>query len=196
MKFCSVYIDLAEEAKPYVLEGKLCLISAWHSRLFLGASVLKKFGNFAMVVSSHGDGELLSAIITSYHHQAIRGSSRKKGFSAVVGIMEAIKSGTRVVITPDGPVGPRYKIKGGLCQLARKYAIPIIPICYSGTGIKILKTWDRFLLPIPFISKIVIEIGPPIFLEGELSVSEKRLEKIMLNQAISLDKRHHIESDY
>lgn len=196
MKFCPIELNIPNEAKPYLLDGKMCFTAAWHSRLFMAASFMARFGEFAMVVSSHGDGELIASIIQSYGHKTIRGSSRNKGYAAIIAVIKSIKDGVRLSITPDGPIGPRFKVKGGMCALAHKYNIPIIPICYSASKIKVLKTWDRLMLPIPFFSKIMVDIGNPIFSTGNLEADKKYLEQIMLNQAQKLDRKNKLKIDY
>jgi lysophospholipid acyltransferase (LPLAT)-like uncharacterized protein len=152
---------------------------------------------FGAVISSHGDGEILSNIISSYGLQTIRGSSRHKSFSAMSGMIRSVRDGRSLALTPDGPIGPRFKINGNICEFTNKFSLPIVPICYSATNAKVLNTWDRFLIPIPLLSVIYIEIGKPILCNsGKAPIENKALEEIMLKQMKFLDKRAGLKIDY
>ncbi len=153
---------------------------------------MTKIGRFTAVISSHGDGEFLSHAIESYGHPTIRGSSRKDSTNAMRGIIAAIKSGISICLTPDGPRGPRFKIKGNLTNLAVKYKLPIIPVCYSASRAKVLSTWDRFIIPYPF-SKIIIELGDPVNLKKP---DDAFLEEVMNSQMKQLDEIMNLRVEY
>jgi hypothetical protein len=56
-------------------------------------------------------------------------------------------------------------MKDGILLLAQKTEAAIIPISWYGTRVKILrKTWDKFILPLPF-GKIKFAFGEPIYLD-------------------------------
>ncbi len=153
---------------------------------------MTKIGKFAAVISAHGDGEFLSRAVESYGHKAIRGSSRKNSLNAMRGIISSLKSNLSVCITPDGPKGPRFKIKGNISNLAAKFKIPIIPICYSSSHAKVLDTWDKFIIPYPF-STIMIEIEDPIYLS---KADDQMVESIMNTQMQNLDKKMNLKVEY
>ena len=66
-----------------------------------------------------------------------------------------------LVITPDGPRGPRFKFKPGALLLAQMSGRPILPMSYAASHAWLIK-WDRFVIPVPF-SRIAIAIGPPVY---------------------------------
>jgi lysophospholipid acyltransferase (LPLAT)-like uncharacterized protein len=76
------------------------------------------------------------------------------------------KEKAQVLITADGPKGPARHIKDGTVQLALKTGATIIPISWSGSRVKILeKSWDRFLIPLPF-GHIHFAFGQPLHING------------------------------
>jgi hypothetical protein len=195
-KLCPITIRFHSEAKKLISENQPALFCYWHSRILLFPRLMTGFGRFAAVISAHGDGEYLNQVIASYGHQTVRGSSRKNSLQAMMGIIKIIKHGISIGITPDGPKGPRFKIKGAIGELALKYDLPVIPMTYSASHAYILKTWDRFILPLPIKSRIIIEIGKPIHITKKDEQPNIRIEEIMLKQTYNLDRELNLKVDY
>jgi lysophospholipid acyltransferase (LPLAT)-like uncharacterized protein len=147
---------------------------------------MTQYGKFAALISAHGDADYIGNILTSYGHKIVRGSSRKMRVAAALGLVKLVKEGEVVAITPDGPKGPALKVKGLVTDVCKKYNIPALPMCYSATHAITFKTWDSFMLPIPFVSKIYIDVGTPVYFDE--THDNKYLEKLMLKQMKKLDK--------
>ena len=82
------------------------------------------------------------------------------------------------MITPDGPKGPRHIVKGSICKIAKRYDAPIVYASYSSSRKKLLNSWDKFILPIPFFgTKITIEFSAPILQESSESANEKKKDE-------------------
>jgi lysophospholipid acyltransferase (LPLAT)-like uncharacterized protein len=81
-----------------------------------------------------------------------------------------IEEGKDCAFTIDGPRGPRYIAKPGPVMLARKTGAPIM-VFHVGVdrGRTFEKTWDHFLLPMPF-ARAVILFAPPIFVPKDATV--------------------------
>ncbi len=80
-------------------------------------------------------------------------------------MVQMVKDGYNLCVTPDGPRGPKHIMKMGAIRVAQKTRSPIILL---GVGIrrkKILKSWDNFWVPLPF-SKCSIECSDPIYIDG------------------------------
>ena len=95
------------------------------------------------------------------------GMSRK-----LVDLIRSMLSGKNLLIHPDGPFGPAYKIKPGIIYLAKKTKAMILPLgCYCRHAYHIPR-WDRYTLPFPF-SKIHVQAGEPIRIpNGDQSMEE------------------------
>jgi lysophospholipid acyltransferase (LPLAT)-like uncharacterized protein len=104
-------------------------------------------------------------------------------------MLKSLKSGQCVGITPDGPKGPRMRASSGIVNLAKLAGVPILPATFSTSRRKLLGSWDRFAVALPF-SRGVFVWGDPITVtrnadEPELE-SARRLVEASLN-AITVD---------
>lgn len=191
-RFCRKQIVYHGNAEEIMFGREPTIVACWHSR-FMPMVGLTKYGSFKAVTSAHKDGNYMQMILEHYGHSAIRGSSRKQATSAMRDILRIKREDMRLVITPDGPLGPRFKVKGGLVKVANRYKVPILPMSYSATHAIVLNTWDRFIVPIPFLSKLVIEFGMPI--DGG-QISDEGLEKVLVEQIKRLDKKCKLKVGY
>ena len=88
----------------------------WHNRLLLLPFVLKRYlpeRRGAALISGSRDGALLADLVERFGFEVVRGSSSKKGASAMRQLAEVIAGGKDAVITPDGPRGPAYELGPG-----------------------------------------------------------------------------------
>jgi hypothetical protein len=120
-----------------------------------------------------------------YGAHVVRGSGSYTGVRAVRGVHHAIvKELISPAITPDGPRGPRFKMKPGAIFAAQISRKPVVPIAYAARPAKLLKTWDKFVIPLPF-AKVRIAIGEPFF-------PDRKLDDAQMEQAQQeLEKRLH-----
>ena len=190
MATCKTELKIAESSHDVLLNKKPAVFVSWHSR-FLMFLYYKQFGSFQAVTSASKDGEYMESILKFFNHTAIRGSSRNKGTEALRAIFKIPPHTLRLFITPDGPKGPRFQINGNVENIARKFNVPIIPICYSASRAKVFKTWDRFIIPIPFISKIILEFGDLFEPTPDCDIRSK-----MFEQMVRLDKSCNLKIDY
>jgi hypothetical protein len=66
--------------------------------------------------------------------------------------MDAIRSNEAdaLVITPDGPRGPRHIFKRGAFIAARELSLPLYMLEIECHSKKVLRSWDKFEVPMPF----------------------------------------------
>jgi lysophospholipid acyltransferase (LPLAT)-like uncharacterized protein len=76
-------------------------------------------------------------------------------------LLAVLAAGDQVVITPDGPRGPRRQLARGVAQLAALAGVPVLPCAARSTQRRVLPTWDRMILPLPF-GRGVLVCGAPI----------------------------------
>jgi lysophospholipid acyltransferase (LPLAT)-like uncharacterized protein len=116
-----------------------------------------------MLISKHRDGRLIARTIGILGYHTIAGSSSRGGMEALREIIRVLKAGHIVGITPDGPRGPRMHLQKGAVQAARLANVPIVPLTYATSRRKILRSWDKFHLPLPF-GRGVFVWGSPVHL--------------------------------
>lgn len=139
------------------------LITFWHNRLMMIPFITQKPKklyrdyNFMTLASRHGDGRFVGRVMEKFGLISIYGStkdgrksSRGIDFGSMRKILDGLKSGYSLGITPDGPRGPNQKINGEIVNIARISGAGIIPTSYSCSRYKSLKTWDNFKIPLPF----------------------------------------------
>ncbi|MEO8447662.1 MAG: lysophospholipid acyltransferase family protein [bacterium] len=147
----------------------------WHSKMILGWWLFRD-RKFAALVSQSKDGEILTRLLDKWNYNTIRGSSSKGGKEALAELNSAIQNtNTSAVITPDGPRGPALQIKNGALIIAKENKIPIIPLKITYYKKKMLiKSWDKFELPLPF-SKCEVNFGDKHYYDEFLE--EDKLEE-------------------
>lgn len=144
------------------------IIGAWHGRLMLSLVEGLHGMRPAIIASKSRDGQFALDIIAPFGLSAIRGSSKrngkdKGGTEALQGAIDWLNADPEayIAITPDGPRGPRGRCKHGIATIAATAQKWVIPLGYSTSfGIE-FKSWDRFLIPLPF-GHYAIVWGDPV----------------------------------
>ena len=136
------------------------------------------------MVSNSKDGEFISRICYKIGMSTIRGSSSRGGHEAMLELVELIRNNHKVFMLPDGPRGPRYCVKPGVIRMAQLTGRAIVPITVSTKRGIFLPSWDRFLVPLPGDSCVVI-LGKPIYVLAELSSEEFEKERLHLENVMN-----------
>ena len=158
-----------------IVEGKiLCL---WHGRP-LPPTARMRGVPLSVLISLSRDGELINDVLATMGFGAVRGSTGPSGARALASCIKLLRSGGIVVVTPDGPRGPSGVVQAGVFTMARKSGCPIVPIGCSARPRLLLKSWDRFMVPLPF-SRAVILFGQPLHVPEDAdtqTIEQLRLE--------------------
>ncbi len=149
--------------------GGAVVAAFWHGRVFLSPKLAPGGRRTSAIISNNRDGDIIAAAAERLGVAAIRGSTRhpgkrekdKGGRGAYAAGLAALRRGEVLAITPDGPRGPRMRAQPGVAALAIAARAPVLPLALSTRRGRILKTWDRFLLPLPFDSG-ALAYGAPL----------------------------------
>ena len=114
----------------------------------------------ALISSQAATARLLADLVERFDFEVVRGSSSRKGASAIRQLAEVIANGRDVVITPDGPRGPAYELGQGIVFLAQQSGAEVVPINMEYSSSWRVQSWDRFILPRPF-STVRVIFGRP-----------------------------------
>ena len=132
------------------------LVAVWHNRILALPLcyqwMCKARRPLSVLTSPSRDGGWLSALVAQFGIGAVRGSSSRRGSAALRELQTVLKSGRDVIITPDGPRGPRYQLQPGLVFLAQLTGTPIMAVQVEYSAYWELRSWDRFRIPKPFSS--------------------------------------------
>jgi lysophospholipid acyltransferase (LPLAT)-like uncharacterized protein len=162
-----------ERIRAIWARGENIIGAFWHGRLLMTPLVYGGPG-LKILISRHRDGELITRTVRHFGLETVRGSSTRGGIAGMKGLARALQEGYDVAIAPDGPRGPRFKVQPGVIQLARITGFPIFPFTFSAFPRKVLQSWDRFIIPLPF-SRGVFVFGEPILVDR--AATEKEIEE-------------------
>lgn len=157
-------------------EGPARILAGWHGQqLLLPWSYLKFLTPRAKpifaLISQHGDGRIAAAAMRSLGISSIAGSSTRGGREALLALVDTIKGGDHVAITPDGPRGPIHEVKPGAIRLAQKTGAEITPVALAADRSWRFKSWDKMFLPKPF-SHVGLVFGEPLAVPEILSTEQ------------------------
>lgn len=156
----------AEIPGEFYRRGEGLIHALWHGRIIVSPFAYCGPGAHVLI-STHGDGELIARVMQLFGFRLVRGSSTKGGREAALELLQLARQNRDLIITPDGPRGPIHTVKTGVAQLARRSGLAVIPYAFAASRVKEFRSWDRFLLPYPF-SRVVHVFGEPVqYREGE-----------------------------
>lgn len=181
-------VEQFENIAPLIESREGLIVMTWHSRfLMLNSAWRKGYALPHVLISRSRDGAIVAQASRFLGLRTIRGSSKKHGSDRVKGgaqasleIVGALDRGGCIVITPDGPRGPRQRLGDGPLRLARLTGVKIIPCIFSVSRRKQFDSWDKFVLPLPFGRGKIIW-GTPV------SFSESADERLLQSQRLVLE---------
>lgn len=173
--------------KEKFLNEQGAIFAFWHNMLALSPAMFKGHRDVYALISPHLDGKILNDLVGKFSCKVIVGSSNKNPLGALRSIIEKLSQGANVIITPDGPKGPVYKVNSGITEIAFKYNKKLIPIVSTTSRCFRLKSWDKLIIPLPF-GTIKVIIGSPLELTDNKVQNHMNLEKYLVNLTENLIK--------
>jgi lysophospholipid acyltransferase (LPLAT)-like uncharacterized protein len=156
-------IGIDEAVHTATADGRSSAVACfWHGRMLMMPFARTGPFDFSILISGHRDGRLIARTVARLGIDTIVGSSTRDGTPAAFACIERLRRGNHVIcITPDGPRGPRMQADPGAVQMARVARVMLVPVSFGATRRRVLPSWDRFLLPLPFGRGVII-CGEPI----------------------------------
>jgi len=158
----------------------------WHNRLLVFPLILRRFfpeRHGAALISASRDGDLLADAVQRFGYDVVRGSSSRLGATAILQLTQVLASGGDVVITPDGPRGPRYELGPGIIFLAQKSGAPVVPVNLEYSRCWRLGSCARFIVPRPF-AKVRVLINRPHNVKPTTTPEDFEAERVALQNAM------------
>jgi len=172
------------------------IFAFWHGNMII--PMLRHIDQgIYVLVSKHGDGEIIARLLINLGYRLVRGSSTKGGSDALKAMTHILQEPNIIAITPDGPRGPLRELKIGPVALSQRTGVPVIPMSASTSSPVIFKSWDRFLFVKPFV-KCVLLYGKPIYVENGLTddgLKQKRREVEQAIRALDTRAENHFKND-
>lgn len=110
-----------------------------------------------VMVSLSEDGSLLAAALEPLGYAIARGSSSRRGPAALRELEDALHRGDDAILAVDGPRGPRHQARRGASRLAARSGAPVVAMGAAAWPAVRLRSWDRFLVPLPFARVVLSE---------------------------------------
>lgn len=164
--------------------GGAFILAFWHGRLLMMPMAWQRLAPMHMLISAHADGRLIAGAVRHFDIDSIPGSSNDGGSAALRAMVRWLRAGDCVGITPDGPDGPAMRASRGIVAVARLSGAPVVPLAYATRKRRILGTWDRFHLPLPFSRGIFIW-GEPIKAAPELDDAGMESCRALIEQRLN-----------
>ncbi len=167
-------------------EGRPFILAFWHGRLLMMPYCWHKGVPVRMLISQHSDGLFISHTIRHFGLETVAGSSSRGGSAAMRAILKSLQAGISVGFTPDGPRGPRMRASAGVIQAARLAGVPILPCACAVERRRVLGSWDRFILALPFTRGLFIW-DTPISVARDASDSDiEAARQLLENRLIAI----------
>lgn len=146
----------APDTNPYQPStGRTFIYSVWHDSLFMPLFLGRQPQTVALV-GLHQDGTFLAHSLAALGIPAVRGSSSRGGAEAVRELLAETER-KHIVVTPDGPRGPRREMKPGIAFLASRTGKAVVPTAFTcrrswsiGSG------WTDLVIPRPWTTVFAI----------------------------------------
>ena len=145
--------------------GEPVIFTLWHGDMLPLLWFMRNRG-IAILISEHGDGEIVARAALSLGHRTVRGSSSRGGVRAILEVGRVLEAGGDVAVTPDGPRGPRHSYAAGAVIASQRTGAPIIALGVGVSRAWRLRSWDAFLIPKPF-ARVTIVFGTPTVAQAD-----------------------------
>jgi len=143
------------------------IYAIWHAQQ-VAATLRHRNDKFAVIVSQHRDGEIISRMVQGIGFRTVRGSSTRGGSAAFWVFTQAAAEGYSLAITTDGPQGPARRCKPGAVLASSRTGLPIVPVAAAATRAWRFHSWDEFCIPRPG-AVVYLSYGDPIAVPPDIS---------------------------
>jgi lysophospholipid acyltransferase (LPLAT)-like uncharacterized protein len=165
-------------------QGKPFILAFWHGRILMMPYSWRSSVPIHMLISHHRDGQLIANTVAHFGIHTVAGSSSRGGSAAMRSMLKALKTGECVGITPDGPRGPRMRASAGIVTVARLSGCPVIPATFAASRCRVLGSWDRFALALPFARGVFVW-GEPIEVPRGADAAEQEACRLRIEDGLN-----------
>ncbi len=156
--------------------------ACWHGQQLVAFYFFRRRGT-GILSSLSRDGDYSSSILRLFGWHIVRGSSSRGGARGLLELLRHLRAGGELGLTPDGPQGPAYHIEPGILYLAAKTGAPVIPFAIAARPGWTARSWDRFLVPMPF-ARCAVFFGRPFHVREEITDANLARLQTALAEAI------------
>ncbi|MEO6396461.1 MAG: DUF374 domain-containing protein [Devosia sp.] len=149
------------------------IVTSWHGQSNLIYSTWPEPQRFAIMISTHPDGQIAQGIAQSFGFGVVEGSGASEqqrhgtgGVGAFRKTLRTLADGRSTIATADIPPVPGRNVSRGLLAMARHSGRPIFVVALVSSRRRVLeRMWDRMQFHLPF-SQIAVVAEGPFFVDG------------------------------
>ena len=146
------------------------LYAVWHDSVIFSAFG-GKHRHCVALTSRHRDGAFVTGVVKWIGVPSVRGSTGRGGEKALRSLIKTAGE-NHIVISPDGPRGPRRTMTSGMIFLSSHTGNAIVPTAFQcHRSWKIRGSWTELIIPKPF-TRIYLLTAEPIFVPEDVSRDE------------------------
>ena len=160
------------------------ILCFWHGRLMMMHACWQTERVIHTLTSQHPDGQLIARTTAHLGIRTVPGSSTRVGSGALRALLRILEGGECIGLTPDGPHGPRMRASDGIVTLARLSGTPIVPVAFGIDRRRVLSSWDRFIVALPF-GRGVFVWGEPIKVAREADAPDLEAARRQIEDALN-----------
>jgi lysophospholipid acyltransferase (LPLAT)-like uncharacterized protein len=190
-------LDGGEHLLPHAA-GAPVIAAVWHERLLLlpmlwtlirrSPEGRRTTNQVHVLASRHRDGRFIGAIMQRFVAGVVFGSSSRGGAQGLRSLVKLLANGNHIVITPDGPRGPRRVAAPGVAQLAALSGAPVLPCAAQTTRGWVLGSWDRMVVPKPFGRGVIVCLPTIAVPRGEWQAALVKIGEALTDAAERADR--------
>lgn len=144
------------------------IVTSWHGQSNLIYSTWPEPRRFAIMISTHPDGQIAQGIAQSFGFSVVEGSGASErqrygtgGVGAFRKTLRVLAGGQSTIATADIPPVPGRNVSRGLLAMARHSGRPIFAVALVSSRRRVFdRMWDRMQFPLPFSRIAVVAEGP------------------------------------
>ncbi len=161
------------ETCDFVIKNNVIIVG-WHARAFMMPYFWRHHTDkelFALA-SPHQDGQIIAHLLKFFKIGVVSGSTNERAAQSALNIMHLLANKKDVFISPDGPRGPRMRMKKSPIYFASKSGLPVVFVTYSTSNAFIInKAWDKTFIALPF-SQGRFALSNPLYIPADINDEE------------------------
>lgn len=183
-------------AARFWAEDKPFVAATWHGQNMILPTFWHNWREMRILVSKHGDGEIVAGVMHFLGVGTIRGAGVPKGeeraykqkgkggAGALRAMVRALGENISIGLTADLPPGPARRAGEGIVMLARLSGRPIVPIAATTRARIQLNNWDKFTINLPF-SRGALVWGEPIYVPRDATPEELEAARLSVENGLN-----------
>lgn len=183
-------------AARFWAEDKPFVAATWHGQNMILPTFWHNWREMRILVSKHGDGEIVAGVMHFLGVGTIRGAGVPKGeeraykqkgkggAGALRAMVRALGENISIGLTADLPPGPARRAGEGIVMLARLSGRPIVPVAATTRARIQLNNWDKFTINLPF-SRGALVWGEPIYVPRDATPEEIEAARLSVENGLN-----------